>query len=127
MELKTEKIIVYGAAIVLFVVGVVCYAAFPEKKPEEPIRIMLKSTGGKVLFTHKEHNSVDGYGFDCTDCHHLYEEGEGVKPEACGECHEADSEEEDVPKRSDAFHTQCIGCHEDDGTAPNECSQCHVL
>ncbi|MFC1534823.1 cytochrome c3 family protein [Thermodesulfobacteriota bacterium] len=126
MELKTEKIIAYYVAAALFLVGVVCYAAFPEKKPEEPIRIMLKSTAGKVLFTHKVHTSEDDYGFDCTDCHHLYEKEEGVKPEACGECHLEESEEEE-PKRSDAFHQQCIGCHEDDGTGPADCSACHVL
>jgi hypothetical protein len=123
MDLKTEKIIAYCLAIGLFVVGVVCYAAFPVKAPEEPIRIMLKNTAGNVLFDHKMHTSEDGYGYGCVDCHHLWE-NDGKKPEACGECHMTDGE--DPIKRSEAFHQQCIGCHENDGTAPTLCAACHI-
>ena len=127
MDLKSEKNIAYLLAFILLVVGVICYAAFPEEIPEEPIRIMLKATAGKVLFDHRGHASEDGYGFDCIDCHHAYEEDEGTKPVTCSECHETDGEDEDMLKRSDAFHSQCIGCHEDDGTAPVDCSACHVM
>jgi hypothetical protein len=126
MEVKKERFIAYVIMIVLFVVGVVCYAAFPEKAPEEPIRIMFKGTAGNVLFDHKLHASEDGYALECTDCHHDLED-EGERPSSCSECHEADSEDEDAVKRLDAFHTQCIGCHEDDGTAPAECSGCHAF
>ena len=52
MELKTEKTVAYCLAAILFVVGVVCYASFAQKKPENPIRIMLKNTGGDILFDH---------------------------------------------------------------------------
>ena len=126
MELKKEKMIAYWAAAALLLVGVVSYAVFPEKKPEEPVRIMFKSTAGNVLFDHKEHASEDGYGIECTECHHTWDEGEGEKPLACSECHFKD-EDEEAPKISDAFHDQCIGCHEDFGGGPVECSQCHVL
>ena len=126
MDQKTERIVAYCIAIILFVVGVVCYSAFAKKAPEEPIRIMLKSTAGNILFDHKEHASESGYSLDCNDCHHDFEEGDnGGKPDACGECHGA--EEEDAPKRSDAFHIQCKGCHEDEGTAPVNCKECHIL
>ena len=47
------------------------------------------------------------------------------KPEACGNCHEPDSE--DPVKRSDAFHLQCKGCHEEYGAGAVNCSECHVL
>ena len=124
MKRQTEKVLAYVIAAVLFAIGVVCYAAFPEKKPEEPIRIMFKSTAGKVLFDHKQHTWEDGYGIDCLDCHHAWEEDSGEKPLSCTECHPVDSEDE--IKRSDALHQQCIGCHEDDGTAPTDCTQCHV-
>jgi len=139
MELRKERIIAYWIAIVLFVVGVVCYAAFPQKTPEEPLRIMLENTGGNVLFDHKEHASEDGYGIECDSCHHnlrkvvndqygsttwAYRQ-EGDKPQTCGECHLVEAE--DSLKRSDAFHKQCKGCHEEDGTAPVKCSGCHVL
>jgi len=125
MGLISEKFFAYALAVVLLVVGVVCYAAFAHKAPKEPIRIMLKATAGNVLFDHKQHASEDGYGYECIDCHHAWE-GEGTKPEACGECHEVDGE--DPIKRSEAFHTQCMGCHEEMGTAPvEECSSCHAF
>ena len=125
MKVKNERIVAYITAIVLFIVGVVCYAAFPNKAPEEPVRIMLKSIAGNILFSHKGHTSEDGYGIACDDCHHLFED-DGAKPSACGECHEVDSDEEDLPKRSDAFHMQCIGCHDDEGSAPTKCAGCHA-
>ena len=124
MDLKTEKKIAYYLAIGLFVVGVVCYAAFPAKPPEEPVRVLLKSTAGNILFDHKQHSSEDGYGYDCVDCHHLWEKDKGEKPEACTECHLSDGE--DPIKTSEAFHQQCIGCHEDAGTAPTICADCHI-
>jgi hypothetical protein len=126
MELKSEKIIAYCAAIALLVIGIVCYAALPEK-PEDPIRIMFQSTGGKVLFSHNIHTSEDYYGFDCIDCHHYWEEDPEVKPVLCTECHMIESDDEDVPKRSDALHQQCMGCHEENSGGPVECTSCHVL
>jgi hypothetical protein len=127
MSIRKEKVIAYCAGIILLIVGVVCYAAFPGRQPEEPVRIMIKSTGGKVLFSHKVHLSDDDYGFDCTDCHHMWEEDSEERPVSCSECHMIESEEEGFPKRSDALHRQCIGCHEDGGSGPVECSSCHVL
>lgn len=124
MEQKREKTIALGVAVILLVVGIVCLTAFSGKKPENPIRIMFYNTAGNVIFDHREH--VEDYGLDCTDCHHMYEESEGTKPEACSECHMPDSDEES-PKLSDAFHTQCIECHKDSGSGPTECTQCHVL
>jgi hypothetical protein len=177
MELKKEKIIAYCLAIVLLIVGVVCYAAFPDKSPEEPIRIMFQSTAGKILFDHKGHTSEDGYGLECIDCHHEWTEEAEQKPGSCGichlvepieteegkeffdhdmhadeddgygiacidchhewdedsgddpvscsECHEDESTDDNSIKIMDAFHMQCIGCHDDDGTAPTDCSGCH--
>ncbi|MCJ7593591.1 MAG: cytochrome c family protein [Desulfobacterales bacterium] len=122
MEAKKEKNIVYALVIILLLVGVVAYAAYPNRAPEDPVRIMLKNTAGNVLFDHKIHTSESGYGFACVDCHHTLEDPKD-KPEACGECHDADSS----VKRSDAFHNQCKKCHEDGGSGPVECSGCHVL
>ena len=124
MDQKTERIIAYSLASILFIIGLLCYTAFAKKAPEQPIRIMFKSTAGKILFDHKEHASESGYGLDCNDCHHDLEE-EGDRPQACGECHGTD--DDDAPKRSDAFHDQCKGCHEDGDSGPVECSECHVM
>jgi hypothetical protein len=124
MGMKKEQIVGYWIAGILFVVGVVCYAALPDQAPEQPVRVMFKGTGGNVLFDHKKHVSVDGYAIECMDCHHDLEEP-GDKPAACGECH--DPVDEDTVKRSDALHTQCIGCHQDSGGGPEKCAECHRL
>ena len=122
MEVRTERVIAYCLAGIFFIVGIVCYAAFPEVPPDEPVRIMLKSTAGNILFDHKGHTSESGYAYDCDACH-LH--GDEDEPTACGECHEPESE--DLIKRSDAFHDQCKGCHEDEELGPVKCAECHVM
>lgn len=147
MTSKKHRLIVYGVAAWLLVVAVVCYAAFPVKPPEEPIRLMYQTNAGKVLFDHKTHTSANGYGLSCFDCHHHPPDDdealigcgnchqpqpeEGVIPPSCLECHdEADVEDSEYPKRADAFHDQCIACHTEYGTGPmagsDYCSKCHV-
>ena len=126
MEVNKARTVVYVMGALLLVIGIVCYAAIPDDRTEEPVRIFYKSTAGAVLFDHKVHAGEDGYGFLCLDCHHDIEE-EGETPSACIECHETDSDDESVLKRSDAFHVQCIECHEEDGTAPTACTDCHVM
>ena len=149
MDLNKEKFIAYCAVVVLFVVGVVCYAAFPDKKPEEPVRVMFNSApgdvGGKVLYTHMDHATLINYGLECIDCHHQWvaaedgkimylrnDDSKGEKPIACRECHKVEKAEGDnpaQPKLSDALHTRCAGCHDDagHGPGPKDCSGCHVL
>lgn len=127
MNSNKELKLAYGLAIILLIVGVLSFAAFPAKSPDNPIRIMFKSAAGKVLFDHKTHRTADGYGISCADCHHTMEVGETEDVEACGDCHEPESDDEDFPKRSDAFHQQCIGCHEDFEAGPIECSACHII
>lgn len=115
--------IAYCLAAILLVVGVICYAAFAKKTPEQPLRIMFKNTGGNVLFDHKEHMSESGYGIECADCHHALE-NKGDRPSTCGECHTDDSD--DAPKRPDAFHKQCKTCHKEGG-GPVNCAECHAM
>lgn len=141
-----ELQLAYRLAIVLFIVGVASYAytAFSANPPEEPIRVMYKTTAGRVLFDHKTHSASTGYGTSCYDCHHHppedeaalkscgtchpVEPEEGAVPESCLECHDAeDVEETEVVKRVDAYHTQCIDCHKAVGAGPIDCSACHVL
>ena len=126
MASNKEQLFAYILAAVLLVVGVVCYAAFPPKKPERPVRIMFQSIAGKVLFDHKTHTADSGYGLSCRDCHHTLEEGQ-TDAQGCLECHELQSDDPDVPKRSDAFHRQCIDCHQQIEAGPKECNACHVL
>ncbi len=141
---KKELKLAYGLAICLLVIGVLSYAAFSAKEPEEPIRMMFTVAAGKVLFDHKAHTSVMDIGVSCFDCHH-HPEGDESSLRACGdchspqsgseeqpsqvclECHEADEiEETHVLNRGDAFHAQCIDCHKDFEAGPVDCTACHV-
>jgi hypothetical protein len=124
---KKELKLAYGLAICLLVIGVISYAAFPLKTPDEPVRLMFKTSAGKVLFDHKTHTSDSGYALSCQDCHHTLEEGE--QPQPCGECHDPEEGDEEMPKKADAFHQQCTGCHEgfDAGPTEKECGLCHVM
>jgi len=131
MTSEQQLKLAYRLAIVLFIVGVFSYAAFSAPTPEAPVRLLLKASAGNVIFDHKTHSDISGYGISCGDCHHTLEEDEYADAGSCSECHEADSEDEDVVKRSDAFHQQCIGCHVEFGAGPGEgsenCSACHVM
>jgi hypothetical protein len=126
---KKELKLAYGLAVCFLVVGVISYAAFPLKAPEEPYRIMFKGTAGNVLFDHKTHTSELGYGLACEDCHHELIDGEYEEAQLCGDCHDPTEGDEEVPKLGDAFHLQCGGCHEqfEAGPKTEECSLCHVL
>ncbi|OEU46894.1 MAG: cytochrome C [Desulfobacterales bacterium S7086C20] len=120
MTSKGEQLFAYGLAAILLIVGVVCYASLAPEPPEEPIRLMFKTSAGKILFDHKIHTVEDGYGLACEDCHH---EEQDESSSCSGEdCHGPDSE----PTRADAFHTNCKGCHEETGAGPAECSACHM-
>ncbi len=144
MDSNKEMRIAYGLAVVLLIIGVLSYTAFSAKAPEEPIRLMFKTSTGKVLFQHKIHTVPSGYGASCFDCHHHPEDDEsairscgdchgvgddaGQALETCMECHDSDEiEDYEMVKRSDAFHSQCIDCHKDFEKGPAECSGCHVM
>lgn len=87
-----------------------------------------------VIFPHDLHMS----GFDCFDCHHDYDEDgnnilddyaleEGNPDILCGACHTGKTTIE--PR--EAFHLQCMGCHEQftfnkRPTGPVLCGECHV-
>lgn len=90
------------------------------------------------------HHEMDDFGMDpqeCSNCHDR--EGRGMSSltmadaahQSCIECHGAmgGPVEEDcfschAPRgRTDAFHDQCMGCHEREGMGPVEadCESCH--
>ncbi len=129
MFTKNELRLAYALAVCLLIVGAISYAAFIPEAPEQPLRLMFKVAAGNVLFDHKTHESVSGYGISCRDCHHELEEDDGEEAQACGECHDPDEGDEEVPKRGDAFHRQCTGCHEEFEAGPteSECAKCHVI
>ncbi|MEA2061476.1 MAG: cytochrome c3 family protein [Thermodesulfobacteriota bacterium] len=116
-KLKTSIIF----TIVLLVAGIVCYAAFPPPSPDEPVRLMFPNAAGKVLLGHATH--VHEYDLYCLDCHHNLEDDEIYN---CSECHGFEGDEY-MPSRTDAFHANCKGCHEDYGSGPVDCNSCHAL
>jgi hypothetical protein len=126
MDGKREIKFALALAVILLLVAVVGYAAYPVKKPDPPLRMMFKNIAGNVLFDHREHTSDKGYGLKCKECHHEIEK-EGEKPSRCEDCHKAEEGEGMGPLRSDAYHKQCKGCHEEGGQGPVNCSACHVL
>ncbi len=85
---KFELKLAYGLAIWLLLVGVICYAAFPPETPDQPIRLLYTPAAGKVLFDHQTHQSVNGYGISCGDCHHTLAEDEYDQAQSCTECHD---------------------------------------
>lgn len=107
--------------------------------------------GEEGLFDHDMH-SYD-FGLSCMDCHHEMNDF-GMDPQRCSDCHSrADGDmgrvahqscidchygmggpvEQDCSSchsprgRTDAFHDQCMGCHESEGKGPIEadCAGCH--
>ena len=107
--------------IIFMITGIVCYASFSPPVPDEPMRIMFQTKAGKVLFTHSVH-SFD-YTSDCVECHHLT----SFPPDNnCSECHLKEGDAL-MLSREDAFHDQCIKCHDDMGEGPVECNACHSL
>jgi len=147
MTSKTELQLALRLTLILLVAGLFCFAAFPVSPPDRPVRLAYQTKAGKVIFDHKTHLSKDGYGLSCGDCHQHTGEGEAeteshgscgachARPEeaervsqTCNECHDPeDYDLEEVSARADAFHTQCISCHEEFEAGPVECAACHVI
>ena len=133
--------LICSVAVVLFLVGVLCYAAVPAKAPEDPIRIQYRSDLGNVTFQHSKH--VASYGASCYDCHH-HPGNDDIGLVACSVCHPKDAESPDatvgcqqchddaayyedwqVVALTDAAHEQCKACHAGFGAGPLDCSECH--
>lgn len=99
-----------------------------------------------VAFTHESHMG----NYDCQQCHHRYENGKNVieenqdelmeiEPEGtmtldvnlpddasaikCASCH--NNKTVTKIKSREAFHGQCIGCHEKEAKGPVLCGECH--
>jgi hypothetical protein len=75
-----------------------------------------------VGFSHEKHSS---FADDCASCHHNSPAGETP---ACGACHPASagSTKSDAPELKEAYHKQCIDCHNEFGVGPTGCMECHT-
>ncbi len=97
-----------------------------DKKPPEQISLTLE--GAKlppVNFFHITH--VEKAKLECVVCHH--KDKNPQEPEACVKCHPLKEPQNNAPIAKDAFHKQCITCHNESalkGTpVPTKCNECH--
>ena len=145
MTSPKQRKIVYGLDIYLFLMGLLCYGAFPAKQSEDPVRIAYRGGAtGKVIFAHNTHADPKQIGLDCADCHHHYLDQQETTlacsqchtpgdseqlPETCNACHDpGDIEGTELPNKTDSLHGQCTTCHAEFDAGPLEadCSICHV-
>ena len=93
-------------------------SAFSEKR-QKPV----------VSFYHDEHNEAAGI-YDCTTCHHLWEDGEKLPYDdsigmECSDCHLSDPKQTEMDLIS-AYHQQCRTCHLEEKAGPILCGECHT-
>jgi hypothetical protein len=95
----------------------------PAATEEMPRRILFDSTGGKVVFSHLDHDQ--SYGIACATCHHESEDP-GKEPLRCGLCHPPEFTPEYLADHSSFFveEQHCERCHHT-GVADGACSSCH--
>ena len=83
----------------------------------------------EAVFYHDEHWELAG--LDCIVCHHVYDddgvllEGETSEGYECSECH-GDTDDPRNLGLVVKYHKRCKGCHEETGSGPVVCSECHV-
>ena len=81
------------------------------------------------VFNHDSHNEQAGIE-ECSECHHLYEDGKKVEDESsedqrCADCH-GPRDNGAVPSLVKAYHRNCKGCHSDKNAGPIMCGECHI-
>ena len=120
-------------AVFLFVVMVVFFSSANAGKHEQTFANRQRPPVNFLNEMHDLHMET----YECLDCHHRYENGENVLDESeleegnqdirCAACHHSEAK----TRTREAFHNQCIGCHEklndrEGGSLPILCGECHV-
>ncbi|CAB1074592.1 hypothetical protein D1AOALGA4SA_2411 [Olavius algarvensis Delta 1 endosymbiont] len=82
-----------------------------------------------AVFRHDDHNEAAEIE-ECTECHHVYEDGvkledESSEDQLCSDCHNKDAAG-NLPHLANAFHLNCKGCHQKSDKGPIMCGECHV-
>jgi len=95
-----------------------CHA--PRTAPRTVNLNHIKEEHGPVVFDHDTHILTAKF---CTDCHHSHT---GYSPfKSCRTCHGPGKEAAEDLDLEDAYHEQCMGCHEKDDQGPTDCEDCH--
>ncbi len=121
---KFNKSIPLLIILILAVIGVIGYSI---EESGSPVRVLFKTKGGNVIFSHKAHLSE--YEIGCKDCHHEIDSGKPVSKYDCRECHRAgtdyDSICDDRPIHKQCIGANCIDCHKEMGMDESDCGLCH--
>ncbi len=132
----------WGLALVFVFMFAVPVMAQPEEDVIELNSSIIKEHRQPIVqFNHYAH--MDDYGIECSECHHVYENGKNVWSDSdpvkkCEQCHNDPTTKNEIRLPSKklnlkyAFHKSCIGCHrkynKENNTeaAPVQCQNCHV-
>jgi hypothetical protein len=124
---KIKQFIPFIFILIFTIIGIVGYSI---EKSKTPIRVLFKSKGGYVIFSHEAH--VRDYDLrKCQSCHHNIQPPASLDVWRCRDCHHEGSEYENICEDK-APHIQCVGakcveCHTGMGFDPKDCSFCHKL
>ncbi len=116
MKKKAPVVII----VICAVLGIIGYSM---KSSGNPIRVLFKTSGGPVVFDHREHIE---YEIECKDCHHEIDE----KEDNCRACHNKGNEDykdlcEDRPIHKLCIGANCIDCHKENDLDTDDCKACH--
>jgi hypothetical protein len=93
----------------------------PSTLPHQKIVAHLHEAVGRSPLARRFHGSNEVL---CSGCHH--ESTPGTRPPPCSSCHDKEGESTvDKPGLKDAYHRQCLGCHQEMGLAQQGCTDCH--
>jgi hypothetical protein len=93
-----------------------------EEGPESLTLNRLENRYTQVVFSHATHTEMTE---GCATCHHHSPAGQTV---SCGKCHREpfDPGNLNMPGLKGAYHLQCMGCHQEMGSGPLGCAECHT-
>lgn len=126
---KTALLIVVLLILTVVAFWGYCFEAGGESP--EPLRVVLQTKGGPVVFDHRYHSSPEGVDLACSDCHHDYDPEKKDSSEKvemnCRRCHYSNQEEFQEMCSDATIHKRCIGyncinCHSD---GLENCGMCH--
>lgn len=96
------------------------------EKAEDSIPSLRDAVHAKCENCHAEMYEKKTKG--CTDCHDVLPGSTAETQPSCNSCH-FESDAIPLPTRMDAYHGQCMTCHEKVGAGPygqKSCKQCHT-